>query len=113
MTWIKPDGTQIEVASEPARPGASHRTIHPEDAFGSGSEIALDRGISQGGVLREIVMEGTYALEIVATAFDQGFELDAEVVVYGRVYGWLGLTPCGATSSLGSSGGCRSPWCSA
>ena len=89
--WIRPDGMEVELRSGPANPGPARELIDPSAVFGAVDQHKLTIGTgSFGGDGDEEVLPGEHMLVIKALAFDEGFALDGELVVYGRVHGLAG-----------------------
>jgi peptide/nickel transport system permease protein len=94
MTWLTPDGREIRVGSI-SMSGSSMSYRISQDSM-------LRRRL--GGVLPEIglfvdpnsdpnnpvALQGTYTLDVRATVFEEDADLDAALIVYGKVYGLAG-----------------------
>ena len=94
MTWLTPDGREIRVGST-SMAGSSM-------SFRISQETTLKRRL--GGALPEIglfadpesdpnnpvALQGPYALEVRATVFEADSDLDAELVIFGKVHGLAG-----------------------
>ena len=81
LTWVKPDGSEIEIRKGVVRGGDSRLKLDPYDAFAAPDQTE--------GVLD--ALSGQYTLRAEAMTFEEGeFSLDGQIVVYGRVYGIAG-----------------------
>ncbi|MFN2183150.1 MAG: ABC transporter permease [Anaerolineae bacterium] len=94
MTWLTPDGREIRIGSV-SMEGSSM-------SFRVSQESTLKRRL--GGALPEIglfadpnsdpenpvALPGTYTMEVSSIVFEEGSDLDGELVVYGKVHGLAG-----------------------
>ena len=92
MRWITPDGREIRVAS--------FSLEKSKQSFRASQDERLERRL--GGVYPQIglfadpnieeptPLKGTYELVVEALAFEEGVDVDAEVVLFGKVYGVAG-----------------------
>lgn len=93
LTWVKPDGEEIRVGSMAAEDSSSYifsqdevlfrrlgRNLTPEKAL-----FAVDPDIEN-----PVPMKGTYTLKVTGSLFEPDSELNAELAVYGNVYGIAG-----------------------
>jgi peptide/nickel transport system permease protein len=94
MTWLTPDGREIRVGSI-SMAGVSM-------AYRMSQDTVLRRRL--GGALPEVglfadpdsdpenpvALQGRYTLEVRATVFEENADVDAELVVYGKVHGLAG-----------------------
>ena len=83
LTWIKPDGTEIELFNGTVRGGASRLEI-------DGMHVPEEMGDPEsGGETR--ALPGQYTLRAEVLVFEaEGFSMDGYLVVYGRVHGIAG-----------------------
>ena len=105
LTWIKPDGTEIELfRGNPQRSRRLwiSRDIGLSEAFGESSqgEPDADPG-STGGDWEPGVLKGEYALRVQALGFEEGFSMGGQLVVYGGVYGIAGTDDLRRDLSIG------------
>lgn len=94
LTWIKPDGTEIEFFR--GNPQRSQRVRISRDIGLSGAlgksrqaEPDADPG-SPDGDGEQGVMRGQYALRVEALSFEEGLSMSGRLVVLGGVYGIAG-----------------------
>ncbi|MFO8036699.1 MAG: ABC transporter permease [Anaerolineales bacterium] len=93
LTWITPEGKEIQVGSMSAKDGSSHIFSQDEVLF-----RRLGRNLRPHKALFAVdpetedpaVHKGTYTLEVDGYIFEPEAGLDAELVVYGDVYGIAG-----------------------
>lgn len=109
MSWVKPDGTQIElkkfaVASngsyylmtDPRITAEAVSRLQAKTGQRPGYELTAPIvlfGVEDASMLSQEtlqVMRGTYRLMIEGLFFDPQSDFDARLVVYGKVYGWAG-----------------------
>lgn len=84
LTWIRPDGVEIELLRQPARGGESLLRIDPEEAFAGVQKSDADPNDVQA-------LRGTYTLRADVLLFEEeGFAMNADLVVYGGVFGVTG-----------------------
>ncbi len=89
--WIKPDGAEIPI---------SDFSITKEQTFRISQDERLQRRLGdldpQVGLfldinsVKEIPLKGQYQLRVTATGFEKDTDVDAELVVYGKVFGLAG-----------------------
>ncbi|MFO7943616.1 MAG: ABC transporter permease [Anaerolineales bacterium] len=93
LTWITPEGEEIRVGSMSAENGSSYIFSQDEVLF-----RRLGRALRPDEVLfakdpnaeDPEPLKGTYTLRVEGSVFEPESELDAELVVYGDVYGIAG-----------------------
>nr|BAJ46700.1 peptide/nickel transport system permease protein [Candidatus Caldarchaeum subterraneum] len=109
MTWLKPDGTEIELRKfNPGSDGAYYLSVDSSLAsreverlvnkLGRRPSYELTPTISlfavedQSILERETVsvMKGVYRLSVEGLLLDPQSDFDVKLVVYGKVYGWAG-----------------------
>jgi peptide/nickel transport system permease protein len=89
--WVKPDGAEIQI---------SDFSITREQTFRISQDERLQRRLGdldpQVGLfldvnsVKEIPLKGQYQLRVTATGFEKNTDVDAELVMYGKVYGLAG-----------------------
>jgi peptide/nickel transport system permease protein len=91
MTWITPDGREIRVGDTSVRYMETYR-------------ISLDTRLQRrlGGQLPHIglladpeaptpvALQGTHLLRVEGLVFEEGSDMDVELVIHGKVHGWAG-----------------------
>jgi len=92
LTWIKPDGSEIELFRGTAHGGASRLEISPSKALGESRQAESDiDSESLGGHWEPRALKGEYALRVEVLIFEEeGFSIAGQIVVYGGVYGIAG-----------------------
>ncbi|MCS7094599.1 MAG: ABC transporter permease [Thaumarchaeota archaeon] len=109
LTWVKPDGSQIELRKmAPSSDGSYYLMTDPrivseglnriQTATGERPDYELTApvvlfGVEDASILKQEtlqVMKGNYRLVIEGLLFDPHSDFDAKLVVYGKVYGWAG-----------------------
>jgi len=86
LTWIKPDGSEIELyrgTPSGSRQLRIDRVIALDAAFGATA------GADEGGGEPD-VLPGEYAVRVEAVTFDESSSVDGRLVVYGAVHGIAG-----------------------
>jgi len=93
LTWISPDGTETRMAtfsterkktyiiSQDTKLQRRLRSDYPQVA------LFTDPASSEE---TPIPLRGTYELNVKATVFEENADVDAEFVMFGRVFGWAG-----------------------
>lgn len=90
MTWTTPDGREVRLGN---------LTLRPSEAFRVSQESRLERRLN--GLPPEVglfadpddpsrSLKGEYGLRVEGLLFEEAADLDARLVVYGRVHGWAG-----------------------
>ncbi|MDW8042109.1 MAG: ABC transporter permease [Nitrososphaerota archaeon] len=109
ITWIKPDGTQLELRKmAPSSDGSYYLMTDPQIVNEGLSRLQAKTGqrpdyeltapvvlfgIEDATMIKQEtlqVMKGTYRLVVDGLLFDPQSDFDAKLVVYGKVYGWAG-----------------------
>lgn len=98
VTWLTPDGREIRVTDQAIKQGAFRftqdeklqRRIRRElgDYPANVALFADPASVEEGG--KPVPLKGTYRLEVLATLFEDDANLEAELIVYGKVYGVAG-----------------------
>jgi len=90
LVWRKPDGEEVPLKSESVRAAAAYRVSQDEGLrrrLGVTHPAQAIFTPEDGG---EDLLRGEYTLELTATLFAPEDRLDAEVIVYGEVFGGAG-----------------------
>lgn len=91
MTWITPDGRQIEFGNTAISARQTYRLSQDQKlnraVGGKAPQKGLFRDINASG---DVVLKGGYQLVVTATTFEANSDLNAELVVHGQVAGWAG-----------------------
>jgi peptide/nickel transport system permease protein len=91
LTWLTPDGREIRVADFAADRSGAYRFSQDEKL-----QRRLDGLQPQIGLFADpdseepVALRGAYTLEIAGLVFEDGSDVDAELVVYGQVHGAAG-----------------------
>lgn len=95
LTWIKPDGSELEIFRNTVRGGPSLLRISPSEAFGESRQAGSDIKLESPSEDREPrALKGTYTLRAEAIIFEEeGFSIDGRLIIYGGVYGIAGTDP--------------------
>jgi peptide/nickel transport system permease protein len=104
LIWETPDGRQFDLGSFsivpfqswlasqdiPSRYTKSGPIRQVISAGGQGGDPAIQVLFADPAAEEPIPLKGTYSLRIEGLCFEQGSDLDAELVLYGQVYGLAG-----------------------
>ena len=95
LTWLTPDGREIRVADFSLSASGTYRMSQDEKL-----QRRLDGQLPHVGLFADpagspdstepIALRGTYTLEVKALTFEEGADVDAELVMYGQVHGIAG-----------------------
>jgi peptide/nickel transport system permease protein len=91
LTWQTPDGREIRVADFSIGGSGTYRLSQDEKL-----QRRLDGQLPHVGLFADpdaeepTAVQGTYTLEVAGLTFEEGSDLDAEMVVYGQVHGTAG-----------------------
>ncbi len=91
MTWITPDGKEIPIKNTAI--GSDSLVLFSKDREIINKfqkEVPVAILFNQPNAPTGKVLKGKYELKITGVLFDKGSDLDAEMVVYGQVYGIAG-----------------------
>ncbi len=93
MTWIRPDGEEIRLGERSARGGETYRINQDERLTrrlgGIDPSIGLFTDLEQEEGVR-VPIKGTYTLLVEAVTFEEDSDLDAKLVLFGKVHGVAG-----------------------
>ena len=91
LHWITPDGRQFEFGSMGVGATETYRFSQDQKlsrkVAGLAPQIGLFKDINASG---NVPIKGTYQLIVTATTFEDGSDVDAELVVHGKVAGLAG-----------------------
>jgi peptide/nickel transport system permease protein len=93
VTLIKPDGTEVKVGSFAVGKTQTYRFSQDQKLQRRLQGISPEQAIFMDLTTQDpnfIAMPGTYELQIEGVAFEENSTIDAEFIVYGKVYGWAG-----------------------
>ncbi len=87
LTWLTPDGREIRVADLSA--GAASYRFEQDDKLTRrlGGEPARIGLLADPNSEEPVALRGPYTLRVQALTFEDGSDLDAELVMYGQVHG--------------------------
>jgi peptide/nickel transport system permease protein len=91
VSWLTPDGREIRLSSFSAETGHIYRIAQDERLSRKLGGLKPQVGLFADPDREEPVpVKGSYELRINAIVFEDGSDLDAEFILYGRVYGIAG-----------------------
>ncbi len=92
ITWHTPDGREIRVADFSVSKGQVYRFAQDTKLQRRLGGMSPEQGlfVADPKADKPAIVQGRYELRINALTFEQGSDLDAEFVLYGRVYGLAG-----------------------
>jgi len=96
ITWQTPDGREIVIADLALQSGSTSFRFNQDDKLlrrirRQIGDVPVETGLFVAPTPGELrPLKGTYQLKIQATTFDMATRVDAELVVYGKVYGIAG-----------------------
>jgi len=91
VLWLTPDGREIRLNSFSAEVGNIYRIAQDERLERKLSGLEPPVGLFADPEQQELVpVKGRYELRIEAIVFESGSDIDAEFILYGRVYGIAG-----------------------
>jgi peptide/nickel transport system permease protein len=90
LTWLTPDGREIRVADLSA--GVASYRFEQDDKLTRrlGGEPARVGLFANPNSEQPVALRGTYTLRVQALTFEDGSDLDTELVMYGQVHGLAG-----------------------
>ncbi len=97
VLWVTPDGREIRITDQAVKRGAfrfiqdkklQRRLRRKVGDFPANVALFADPASTEAD--EPVPLKGTYRLEVLATTFDQESNLEAELIVYGKVYGIAG-----------------------
>jgi peptide/nickel transport system permease protein len=96
LTWLTPDGREIRVADFSVTGSGTYRLSQDEKLRrrlgGQLPHVGLfaDPASLETDGQEPVALQGTYTLQVAGLAFEDGSDLDAEMVIYGQVHGIAG-----------------------
>ena len=87
VTWITPDGREIRIGSVQAETKMSYRISQDKNLVRRLDGQLPHEALFADPENPEVAVQGTYTMEISAMVFEEGSDVDAELVVYGQVHG--------------------------
>ncbi len=92
VTWISPDGTETRIGNFTLAERYTYRlaqdTKLTRKLGGNTAQIGLFSDLANEDYSKPL--KGTYTLNIEGVTFDKDSDIDAELVVYGKLAGWAG-----------------------
>ena len=95
LTWLTPDGREIRVADFSLSATGTYRISQDEKL-----QRRLDGQLPHVGLFADpagspdsaepVALRGTYTMQVNALTFEEGTDVDAELVIYGQVHGIAG-----------------------
>ncbi|MGD8794625.1 MAG: ABC transporter permease subunit, partial [Anaerolineae bacterium] len=90
LTWLTPDGREIRVGDFTIDGSGTYRLSQDEKLQRRLDGILPHVGLFADPDNPETALRGTYTLEVVALAFEEDTDVEAEIVIYGQVHGLAG-----------------------
>jgi peptide/nickel transport system permease protein len=91
LTWLTPDGREIEVASSSIHSSYTyHLSLDERLRRRLGERLPMQALFADPSAETLVPLKGTYELRASAFVFEEDADVDAEFVLYGRVYGLAG-----------------------
>lgn len=91
MKWITPDGRELRMSQMSVRRSDQYRFELDERLKRRIKDMTITQGLfAQPDVMPPTVQKGKYELQISALLFEPNAEVDAKLVVYGKVHGLAG-----------------------
>ncbi len=92
VTWHTPDGREIRIADFSVSKGQVYRFAQDTKLKRRLGGISPEQGLFMADpkAAKPTIVQGKYELRINTITFEEGSDLDAEFVLYGRVYGIAG-----------------------
>jgi peptide/nickel transport system permease protein len=90
MTWLTPDGREIRVGDYAAEESGSYRVSQDEKLQRRLGGLLPQVGLFADPENPDVALRGTYTLEIRTLIFEEGSDVEAEMVIYGQVHGLAG-----------------------
>jgi peptide/nickel transport system permease protein len=91
ITWHTPDDREIRVASFASEPQDSYRVSQDEKLIrrlrGELPQVGL---FADPNIEEPTPLKGVYEMRVEVTTFEEGDDIDAEFVMFGKVAGWAG-----------------------
>jgi peptide/nickel transport system permease protein len=91
LTWLTPDGREMRVADFAATRSGAYRFSQDEKLQRRLHGLQPHIGLFASPESEEpVALKGPYTLQVVGLVFEDGADVDAELVVYGQVHGLAG-----------------------
>jgi peptide/nickel transport system permease protein len=91
LTWLTPDGRSLDLGSISPQSGSFSYFLGQDKRLQNKFKPKVMTALfSQPGSDPHRFLEGHYTLQVTAYLFEPGSTIDAELVVFGQVYGWAG-----------------------
>jgi peptide/nickel transport system permease protein len=91
MTWITPDGREIQLGQQSPRHGLRHRFSEDRRLLRRLGGATPQQGLfADPNAAEPVPLKGEYQLQIHTLMFDEAAEFDAKFILYGQVHGWAG-----------------------
>ncbi len=91
LTWVTPDGREIRLKNFAVSDESYNLFSKDSDIVRrSGGGIPAETLFTKSGASPGEVLKGRYEVKVNGVLFEEGSQLDAELVVYGQVYGIAG-----------------------
>jgi peptide/nickel transport system permease protein len=90
MTWLTPDGREIRVGDYAGEGSGSYRLSQDEKLQRRLGGLLPHVGLFADPDNPDVALRGTYTLRLVSLVFEEGSEVEAEMVIYGQVHGLAG-----------------------
>jgi len=90
VTWLTPDGREIEAATWQLSPEYEHHFSQDERLKRRLGGVSPEVGLLADPASPGQTLQGAYEMRVTAFVFEPGSDVDVEFVVLGRVYGLAG-----------------------
>ena len=91
LAWLTPDGREIEITTFAARPTQAYHFAQDERLVRRLDDRPPEQALfADAAADPPAALPGRYELRISALTFEEGSDLDAELVIFGGVYGLAG-----------------------
>lgn len=91
LTWLTPDGREIELASsQAARSYAYHLSQDERVRRKADGRRLVEALFADPSLETSVPLKGTYELQVKTFVFEEGADAEAELVLYGQVHGLAG-----------------------
>ena len=87
VTWTTPDGREIRVGSVQSDSSSSYRISQDSKLERRLGGVVPHVGLFADPDNPEAALQGTYVMNVSAKVFEEGSDVDGELVVYGQVHG--------------------------
>lgn len=93
ITWLTPDGREIRVADFGVERSQSYRVVQDTKLQRRLGGVAPNIGLfadPNSDPADPTPLKGTYTFRVATLTFEEGSDIEGELVVYGLVHGWAG-----------------------